>query len=211
MELDDLKARWQKETKENLHLNKQSMEQLQGILKDKTSNTLTGVKRKYERIISFLMIGIFLNILISPFLHFLLGDEGPVFRLTFSGLLSLITVMIMGLIVLFFYWRKYSKFNAEVINDDLRKVLRDNISKLKGSLKHEIWFITILFASIFILGRASSQFLGNGDFGDIFRKDILLAMLAGFLIMGFYIYKRISAYRKNIKELQEYLSKLDED
>src|SRR3546814_5699778 len=114
MELEDLKNNWRKESTENLVLNTQSMEQLQSILKEKTSGTLKGMKKKYERIISFLLAGILLNVLINPFLHFLLGDEGPIFRITFGGLLSLITLIAICVIVVFFYWLKVQIGRAHV-------------------------------------------------------------------------------------------------
>lgn len=47
MELDDLKAGWQKETDTHSQLNKKNMEQLQLILKEKTSATLIGVKKNF--------------------------------------------------------------------------------------------------------------------------------------------------------------------
>ena len=209
MELDDLKARWRKETEENEHLNKQAMEQLQAILRTKTSGTLAGVKEKYARIISLLTIGLLINVLISPFLHFLLGDDGPVFRLTVGGLLSLVTLLVVGLLVIFFYWRKYKQLESNAVDENLKKALIDNINSLTRSLRQEIYFIVALFASVFILARGASQYLGNGDFGDIFHIDILLSMLVGLSIMAFYIYKRVSAYKKNIAELKKYLSEFE--
>lgn len=208
MELDDLKANWQREIEKNLEINKQSMEQLQSILQQKTTGTLTGMKKKYEKIISFLLVGTLLNVLISPFLHFLLGDEGPVFRLTFSGLLSLITVVMMCLIVVFFYWLKYTALKTTISQDNLKLSLSENITGLKRSLKQEVYFIVALFVIVFICGRITSQYLGHGGFGDIFHLDIMLAMLAMISMMGFYIYKRITAYKKNIQELQKYLAEL---
>ncbi len=209
MELDDLKARWHKEAEENEHLNKQAMEQLQAILRTKTSGTLAGVKEKYSRIISLLTIGLLINVLISPFLHFLLGDDGPVFRLTVGGLLSLVTLLVVGLFVIFFYWRKYKQLEGNAVDENLKKALMDNINRLRQSLRHEIYFIVALFAGVFILAREASQYLGNGDFGDIFHIDILLSMFVGLSIMAFYIYKRVSAYQKNIAELKKYLSEFE--
>ncbi|WP_207421664.1 hypothetical protein [Desertivirga brevis] len=210
MELDELKARWQKESEENINLNNQSMEQLETMLKQKTSTTLGHIKNKYRGIISYLMVGLLLNIIVSPFLHFLLGDEGTIFRLTFSGLLSLVTFLAIGLIVVFFYWIKYSAFNIEVSNNDVRTTLEQKIKALKRSLKQELAFIIAVFISIFIVGRASSQFLGNGNFGDIFRKDILLSMAAGTLILVFYIIKRVKAYNSYIDKLEEYLGEFED-
>ncbi|QEC51728.1 hypothetical protein EDD80_102284 [Anseongella ginsenosidimutans] len=211
MELDDLKAAWEREATKNLELNKQNMEQLKLILKEKTAGTLTGMKRKYGRIITFLLVGIFANILVHPFLHFLLGDDGPVFRLTYGGLLSLLSIVIVCLIVVSFYWMKYSVMKITVPDTDLKLALAEKIRHLNRSFRQEIFFIVSVFVVVFIMGRATSQYLGNGDFLDIFRTDILLAMLAGFSIMGFYIYKRVRFYRANISELKQYLAAFNEE
>jgi len=205
MELEDLKNNWRKESTENLVLNTQSMEQLQSILKEKTSGTLKGMKKKHERIITFLLIGILLNVLINPFLHFLLGDEGPVFRITFGGLLSLITIVAICIIVVFFYWIKVISIKTERPDGELKIVLTQHIKNLNRSLRQEIYFITAIFVFLFIIGRATSQYLGNGSFWDIFHQDILIAILAAICIFIFYIYKRASFYKKNILEFQKYL------
>lgn len=102
MELDDLKANWQQETKQNLDKNTQRMEQLKLVLQKRTTSTLTVLKKKYEKIITFLILGTFANVLVNPFLHFILGDKGPIFRITFGGVLSLLTMVIVCLIVIFF-------------------------------------------------------------------------------------------------------------
>jgi hypothetical protein len=205
MELEDLKNNWRKESKENLVLNTQSMEQLQSILKEKTSGTLKGMKKKYERLISFLLFGILLNVLINPFLHFLLGEEGPVFRITYGGLLSLITLIVICIIVVFFYWLKVISLKTESPDGELKSVLIKQINSLNRSLRQEIYFITAIFVFLFIIGRATSEYLGNGSFWDIFHQDILLAILAAICMLGFYIYKRVSFYKKNIHEFQKYL------
>ncbi len=208
MELDDLKDNWKNETIKNLEINKQSMEQLQIILKEKTSGTLTGVKKNFEKIISLLLIGILLNILINPFLYFLLGEEGPVFKITFSGLISLFTIISICLITVLFYWLKFVSFETVVENGDLKLILKKNIAHLKKSLQHEICFIITIFISIFIIGRTTSQYLGNGNFWDIFKKDIMLALLAALLMMSLYIYLRVKHYKRNTTELQKYLDEI---
>lgn len=209
MELDDLKAHWQKETKDNLNKNTQSMEQLKLILKERTTKTLTGLKKKYERIISLLIGGIFLNVLINPFLHFLLGEEGPIFRITFGGLLSLLTVVLVCLVVVFFYWFKYTSLDIDVPDRDIRTTLGKKIKSLKRSYRQEVIFIMAVFTLLFILARVTSQYLGNGDFLDIFHIDILLAMLAALAIMCFYIYKRSITYKRNIRDLEHLLNQFE--
>lgn len=204
MELDDLKIKWQKESNQNLEHNKQTMEQLQLILKEKTSATLSGMKKKYEKIIRLLIIGVTANVILSPFLHFLMGDDGPVFRLTYSGLLSIITLVVICLAVIFFYWVKFK--SKPVINTNLEVTLSQNINSLKTALKQEVIFIITLFVMLFAIARITSQYLGNGAFGDIFHTDIMLAIGAGVLMFAFYLYKRVRFYSKNINELQQYLS-----
>ena len=190
---------------QNLEHNKQTMEQLQLILQEKTSLALSGMKKKYERIITLLFIGVLINIIVHPFLHFLLGDPGPVFRLTYSGLVAIMSFVVIGVVVIFFYWLKFKSIPVTTINTQLKATLSQNINSLKKSLKQEVIFIIALFITLFTIGRIVSQYLGNGDFGDIFHTDIMLAIGAGVLMFAFYLYKRVEYYNKNIHELQQYL------
>ena len=205
MELDDLKVNWQKESMQNLELNKQTMEQLQLILQEKTSLALSGMKKKYERIITLLFLGVLINIIVHLFLHFLLGDPGPVFRLTYSGLVAIMSFVVIGVVVIFFYWLKFKSIPVTTINTQLKVTLSQNINSLKRSLKQEVIFIIALFVTLFTIGRIVSQYLGNGNFGDIFHADIMLAIGAGVLMFAFYLYMRVIYYNKNIHELQQYL------
>jgi hypothetical protein len=143
-------------------------------------------------------------VILSPFLHFLLGDDGPVFRLTYSGVFSIITFVIICLVVILFYWVKFK--STEVVNANLEVTLSQNIVNLKKSLNREVTFIIALFFMVFIIGRITSQYLGNGAFGDIFHTDIMLAIGAGALMFAFYVYKRVKFYNRNINELQQYLN-----
>jgi hypothetical protein len=208
MELDDLKAKWQKDAIEHSQLNKKDPEQLQVILRKKTSGLLVNIKKKYETIISILLVGMFANILISPFLHWILGEEGPVFRM--PSLLPLLTIIIMCMIILMFYWIKYISFKTNIVENDLKNSLRENIQSLKRSFKQEACFLIALFIGLFIAGRSTSQAEGNGDFWDIFRADILISLFTGCLTIAFALFMRSKYYKKNIKELQEYLSEFDE-
>ncbi len=208
MDLDNLKATWQKDTDGYTELNSKDMEQLQLILKEKTSGTLVKVKKKYERIISFILIGTFLNIAISPFLHWILGDSGPMLRM--PALLPLLTFVTVCLILMFFYWMKYISLKEITPADDLKRTLTEQIQQLKKSYKQEIYFLTMLFLLLFTIGRMVSQYQGNGNFADIFRLDIMLAMLAGVGLLLFGIWQRKKHYTRNIAELKQYLAELDE-
>jgi hypothetical protein len=210
MDLDDLKAGWQRETEKNLQLNKQSMEQLQLMLQEKSAGALTGIKKKYEKIISLLLVGILLNVVVSPFLHFLLGDDGPVFRITFGGLVSLATIVVLGLVVILFYWLKYTNLETTLPATNLKSSLITSIAGLQKSMRQEIYFIISLFLILFISARFSSEYLGHGSFWDISHPDILLALLTAVILFGFYIFKRVLFYKKHIRELQQYLAEFNE-
>jgi hypothetical protein len=202
-----LKSTWQKETDAYSQANKKDMEQLQLILKEKTSGVLVKVKKKYEAIISMILAGTFLNILLSPFLHWLLGEPGPVMRM--PPLLSLLTVIMICLIILFFYWMKYISLKTTIPADDLKLTLAEKIRELKQSFKHELYFLSVLFVVLFIIGRMVSQYNGNGNFEDIFRTDILLAMLGATLLLVFGLVRRKKQYDSNIHELKQYLSEFE--
>jgi hypothetical protein len=111
--------------------------------------------------------------------------------------------VVICLAVIFFYWVKFK--SKPVINTNLEVTLSQNIDSLKTALKQEVIFIITLFVMLFAIARITSQYLGNGAFGDIFHTDIMLAIGAGVLMLAFYLYKRVTFYSKNINELQQYL------
>jgi len=207
MDLDHLKASWQKETEIYSQVNKKDMEQLQLILKEETAGVMVSVKKRYEKIITMIMIGTFLNILISPFLRWLLGDPGPVMRM--PSPLSLMLVVVTCLVVLSFYWMKYVSLKTIIPEDDLKLTLAEHIRQLERSFKHEAYFFCILLVLLIISGRMVSQHNGNGDFGDIFRIDIMLAMLVATILLLFGLLRRKKQYDRNINELNKYLSEFD--
>lgn len=210
MELDDLKASWQHENYKP-SLKPKNMEELSVILKAKTSGIIKGVKSKYEFAISVLFIGMLLNIIVSPFLLWLLGEPGPVFRMpNYKSLSSLFIVILMFMVILFFYWLKYISVQKESASDNIQLALMEHINKLKKSLRQEVFFLLSFFVVFFIIARTHSQMLGNGDFWDIFRKDILISMLLATSFFAVLIYRRTKHYNMNINELQSYLSEYDE-
>lgn len=98
---------------------------------------------------------------------------------------------------------------VNTVSTDLKVTLSQNINSLKKSLKQEVVFIITLFAILFISARITSQYLGNGAFGDIFHTDIMLALGAAVLMFAFYVYKRLSFYKRNIDELKQYLNEYE--
>lgn len=138
----------------------------------------------------------------------MLGDEGPVFRM--PSLSSLLTFLIFALVLLSFFWIKYISLDTSIQHGDLKVTIIEAINKLRKSFRHEAFFLVILFVLLFVTARIFSQINGNGMFWDIFRKDILLSLMAGLSIFGFYIFKRYRHYKRNILELKIYLLEFEE-
>jgi hypothetical protein len=212
MELDDYKDKWQKDTAYQSHIPEKNMEQIQAILHEKTSAILLDVKKRYESAISIILIGLLGNLVVSPFLPWLLGVEGPIFRIPteLGSLLSLVVILTVGILIVFFFWLKYTATQTLIKTDNLKLALSQNIERFKRSRRHEIYFFIALYIVLFIAGRSQSQLLGYGDFWDIFKRDIMLALLILLLGIGYYLFYKIKLYNKNIRELQKYLSEFDE-
>lgn len=212
MELDDFKATWQKQNAHQSQLNKKNMEQIQSILREKTSGVLVNVKKKYEVVISVVLLGILGNLLLSPFLPWVLGVDGPVYTLPteLGQLMSILVVTILGILIIFFYWLKYTSLETTIPRDDLRLTLSESIKKLKRSLWQEIYFFLALYVSFFMVARSQSQFMGYGDFWDIFRIDVMAALIIGLVLIGYYLFRKVRQYKKYIQELKAYLAEFEE-
>lgn len=212
MELDDFKARWQKKNEQTSPLNEKNMEQIQGILREKTSGVLANVKKKYESIISIVLISLLGNLLLSPFLPWLLGVDGPIFSLPteLGRVLSLLVVLSLGIAIVFFYWLKYTSVSTTLTSHDMKTILAENIKKLEKSMRHEIYFCLGAFITLFVVARSQSQWMGYGDFWDIFRTGILVALLAAISLIGYYLFYKIKQYQQHIRELKQYLAEFDE-
>ena len=211
MELDDLKAGWQQENTDKTFLKPKNMEQLEMILKSKTTGIMELVKSKYQLGVSVILFGIIVNILLSPFLHWLLGEPGPIFRIpTANQFFSLITIVLFFLVAISFYWIKFTSVSTHADGENIKEMLLKNIQQLKKSWKQEVAFILLFFIVLFLTARTESHFLGKGSFWDIYRVDILLSLLAGVSVIIGIIKFRSLHYNKNINELKSLLSEYNE-
>jgi len=207
MELDDLKKRWQKRTTEQSKTNIKNMEQLEIILKQKTSGLLNNVKKNYSSLISRVLVAILVTLVLSGFAPWLMGQEGPVYRLltTPDRVLSMLVIVGLALTFIFFYWIKYRSMETAFIGTDIKQTLQKNIVKLRNSLIHEVLYVTTLFFGWVTIARFHSQVAGYGEFWDILHTDILLAIGSLAILLIGYLVVRYRQYRKYIDELREYL------
>lgn len=211
MELDDLKKGWEERTTKNTKLNSKNMEQLEVILKQKTSGMLSNVKTRYGMLISYMLIGIFFTLIFIGFVPWLTGQEVPVYTwpTTLDRALNMLVIVFLALTFIFFYWLKYAAMEAAVDGEDIKQAVKKNIEKLRRSLGHEILFVITLFFGWVTIARFHSQVAGHGDFWDILHLDILLAIGALAVFLGVYLIVRYRQYKKYISELKGYLEEFE--
>jgi hypothetical protein len=201
MDLDDFKAKWQKNTEYQARSKEKTREQIQAVLAEKTAGILVSGKKKREITILRVLVGILLYLFLSPFFPWLLGVDGPFFTIPIQ----------LGRLLPIFYWIKYSSMETIIPGDNLKLTLLESIKKRRSSLKNEIYFCLVSLMGVFIAFRSASQFLGYGDFWDIFRKNVFIALFVGLSLIGYYLFHKASQYRKHMQELQQYLSEFDEN
>lgn len=211
MELDDLKKRWKERTTEHSKLNSKNMEQLELILKQKTSGMLNNVKTRYGTLISYMLVVIFPTLIFSGFLPWLLGQKVPVYTwpTTLDRALNMLVFIFIALTFVFFYWLKYTAMEVAFDGEDIKQAVKKNIEKLRGSLRHEVLFVITLFFGWATIARFHSQVAGYGDFWDILHLDILLAIGAMAVFLGVYLVVRYREYKKYISELKGYLEEFE--
>jgi len=211
MELDDLKKGWNERTSEHSKLNNKNMEQLELILKQKTSGILNHVKTRYGRLISYMLVIIFPTLILSGFLPWLFGQDVPVYRwpITLSQALNMLVIVFLALTFVFFYWLKYTTMEVAFGGEDIKQGVKKSIEKLGRSLRHEVLFGITLFFGWVTIARSHAQVSGYGDFWDILHLDILLAIGAMVVFLGVYLIVRYREYKKYILELKGYLEEFE--
>jgi len=187
------------------------MEQLELILKQKTSGTLNQVKTRYGTLISYMLIVILVTLIFSGFTPWLMGQEAQVYSwpTTVDRALNMLVMVLLALTFIFFYWLKYTAMEVAFDGEDIKQAVKKNIEKLRRSLRHEVLFVITLFLGWVTIARFHSQASGYGDFWDILHVDILLAIGALAVFLGSYLIVRYRQYKKYISELTGYLEEFE--
>src|SRR5689334_3713008 len=123
MELDDLKGSWQKEAGQHAESNKKNMKELNALLHGKTLDFLTTVRKKYERIISIMMLSMMVAILIQPVM-----TDGFTFPGSMSGFVKMV---FFYLLLIFFYWTKLLAISNLQLSDHIEERLTQLLSMSK--------------------------------------------------------------------------------
>ncbi|MEJ7766422.1 MAG: hypothetical protein WKF89_01330 [Chitinophagaceae bacterium] len=193
MELDDLKANWQKENEHYTQTNKKNMEQLQLILHQKTDDLVTVMKKKFEKIISILLGGMLLFVLVSPLL-----TDGFTYPGSVNGFAKM---MFFYLALLIFYWQKLKSINHLQLSDHIKERLEQLLKMLKRNQKIEISFLVLFFVGLITIGRF---FYGKG-LENLDDKGVIIGFPLGLIFAGIMFYIIRKRYSKEIAELKTYL------
>ena len=80
------------------------MEQLELILKQKTSGMLNNIKTRYGILISYMLIGVFFTLIFIGFAPWLMGQDVPVYTwpTTLDRALNMLVIVFLALTFVFF-------------------------------------------------------------------------------------------------------------
>ncbi|HEY4653148.1 MAG TPA: hypothetical protein VIH22_01470 [Cyclobacteriaceae bacterium] len=199
MELDDLKAGWKKETASEIEIRRKDMDQLQSMLHNKTTDLLTRIRKRYEMIISCLLISVLLYTIIHP----VISDD-----FTYPGSTSgFVKGMLLYILVVFFYWLKLVSVNNLNPSNEIKDRLSQMLRMLRRNLRIEMGFVVLVFTG----GPLVSRFVYHGKaFTDLDDIGVRIAVPAGILLLGVILYIIRNRYTKNIRELEGYLAEYAE-
>lgn len=200
MELDDLKAEWQKETTTRIESGSKDVRQLQVMMHARTADLLTRVRKRYEMIISCMMISLVLFTVIHPVISDDFADQNSA-----SGFVK---GLMLYLLVLFFYWLKLVSINNFVPSPDIRERLVQLLHREKRNLRIEMTFVCL----VFIGGPLVSRFVYHGKaLTDLDDPGVQIAVPAGLLLLALILYFIHRYHKRNITELNTYLAEYTED
>lgn len=193
MELDDLKANWQKETENYSQLNKKNMQQMQFILHQKTADLITSMKKKFEKIISIMLGGMLIFVLVFPFI-----SDGFLYPGSINGFAKM---MFFYLVLIIFYWEKLKNINNLDLSDHIKERLEQLLKMLRRDRRIEMIFLALFFIGFILVGRF---FYGKG-LSNLDDRGVMIGFPLALVFTGIMIYVIIKRYQKEMSELKKYL------
>jgi ABC-type multidrug transport system fused ATPase/permease subunit len=198
MELDDLKASWQKDAANYSELNKKSIEQLDVILQKKTGDLISLMKRKYEKIISMMLGSMLIVVFVLPII-----TDG----FTYPGsAVGFTKWMFLYLVLIVFYWIKFKSINNLELSDQLKERMEQLLTVLKRNLRIEVTFALLFFLLLVGLIAAGRIYAGKGLGNLNYWGAVVIVPFTGAMI---YLITR--RYKEQINELKGYLKEYEED
>jgi hypothetical protein len=197
MDLDKLKANWQKESEFLTQNNIKNMEQLNLILNGKTYDLITSLRKKYEKIIGIMLGGMLLTVLFMPLI-----TDGFTFPGSINGFVKM---MAFYLILIIFYWMKFRSINNLELSENIRERIQQLLKMLKKSLRLEVSFVLLFFAAIIVIGR----FVFGKGLQDLDDRGFLISIPLSILFTSAMIFLIFRRHKTRIVELEKYLKEFE--
>ncbi|SDH32010.1 hypothetical protein [Chitinophaga filiformis] len=193
MELDDFKNKWQQENDRLTGLQHKDPAVIEQLLNHKTTDLVSVMKRKYEKIITMMLVSMLLMILV-----FSVISDGFTYPGSAYGFAK---CMFFYVLLIAFYWLKFRTVLHLTLSDFLETRMTQLLHVLEKSRRIEIIFCVVFYIALFTVGRF---FYGKGLEG-LFTPQMLglfLLSLAFALAMIWLIARR---HTRQINELKQYL------
>jgi hypothetical protein len=193
MELDDLKNQWQRENERLAREQHKDISAIEQLLLSKTTDLISAMRKKYEKIITMMLGSMLLMILVFPIL-----SDGFSFPGSAYGFAK---CMFFYVLLIAFYWLKFRSVLHLMLSDFLEERMTQLLRILERSRRIEIIFCIVFYVALLTVGRF---FYGKGLAG-LFTLEMLCFFLLSLVFGGAMIW--LIAYRHNrqIGELKQYL------
>lgn len=193
MELDHLKNKWQQENERLDRQQHKAPAVIAELLHQKTTDLVSVMKRKYEKIITMMLISMLLMILALSFI-----SDGFAYPGSAYGFAK---CMFFYVLLIAFFWLKYRTVLHLRLSDYLETRMTQLLQVLQKSRRIEIIFCIVFYTALMTVGRF---FYGKGWEG-LFTLQMLGLFLLSLAFAVTMIWLIARRHTRQINELKQYL------
>jgi len=194
MELDDFKNIWQQENDRLTGLQQKDPAVIEQLLANKTTDLVSVMRRKYEKIITMMLVSMLLMILV-----FSVISDGFAYPGSAYGFAK---CMFFYVLLIAFYWLKYKTVLHLRLSDFLEQQMTQLLHVLEKSRRIEIIFCIVFYVALMIVGRF---FYGKGLEG-LFTLQMLGLFSLSLVFAAAMIWLIARRHTRQINELKQYLA-----
>jgi membrane protease YdiL (CAAX protease family) len=194
MELDELKNRWRQE---NERLPARDILAIERMLTHKTTDLVSVMQRKYEKIITIMLFSMLLMIVTFPVI-----SDGFTYPGSAYGYAK---GMFFYALLIIFYWLKFTSVLHLTLSDFLQQRMIQLLQVLEKSRKLEISFCIVFYVALLVVGRF---FYGKGLEG-LFTLQMLVFFSLSLFFAAAMIWFIARRHSRQINELRRYLQEYE--
>ncbi|MCF6407467.1 hypothetical protein L3C95_31525 [Chitinophaga filiformis] len=193
MELDDFKNKWQQENDRLARQQHKAPAAIEQLLSHKTTDLVSVMKRKYEKIITMMLGSMLLMILV-----FSVISDGFAYPGSAYGFAK---CMFFYVLLIAFYWLKFRTVLHLTLSDFLETRMTQLLHVLEKSRRIEIIFCIVFYVALLTVGRF---FYGKGLEG-LFTLQMLGLFSLSLIFTVAMIWLVARRHTRQINELKQYL------